>query len=185
MLVAVNPIDENYNKYSEFPNLSYNCITYLLDNNEMIWKLLKYNDSNAWQKENLSLSEKRALIYSGQLDETNYRVFMDLGNDNSWNEQTTILRIAPIEISPSNYVLGEIAMGFEVYVHYKCNALSNYQVRTYLMAQQIIETFNGKEIGGLGRLYFDAGASKKCSASIMGQIPYKGIGIVMCNYLVG
>ena len=185
MAITTDPTSENYNKFTEFPNLSYNCITYLMDNNELIWKLLKYNDSNAWSKTNLTKSEKQALIYSGQPDETNYRVFLDIGQDNSWNEQTSILRISPITLIPSNHIVGEVYMGFEIYVHYKCNHLSNYQIRTDLIAQQIIEVFNGAEIGGLGRLYFDARASRSCKASIMGQIPYKGMNVIMCNHLVG
>jgi len=185
MTIVTNSAGLEYNKYTEFPNLSYNCITYMIDNNELIWKLLKYNNANAWQEDDLSIAEKRALIYSGQPDQTDYRVFMDLGNDDSWNEQTTILRIAPIELNPMNYVVGTLYMGFEIYVHYVCNTLSNYKARTYLMAQQIIETFNGAEIGGLGRLYFDANYSSRCTARITGQIPYKGMGVVMCNYLAG
>jgi hypothetical protein len=174
-----------YNKFTEFPNLSYNCITYLLDNNELIWKLLKYNDSNAWSKDDLTAEEKRLLIYSGQPDQTNYRVFMDLGNDDSWNEQTSILRISPIELNPVNYIVGSIYMGFEIYVHYSCNHLSNYKARTNVIAQQMIETFNGVEIGGLGRLYFDSNYSSRCTARMIGQIPYKGMAVVMCNYLAG
>jgi len=37
---------ESYNTYSSIPLISYNIISYLIENNEAIFKLLYYNDSN-------------------------------------------------------------------------------------------------------------------------------------------
>lgn len=178
---------EEYNKYEDFPMLAYNCVSYMMDNNELIWKLLKYADKDAWKSDashpNLTKAEKGALIYDGSADETNYRIFFDVGQDNAWTNQACVLRITPIELNPKNYIYGNVSMGFEVYSHYKINHLSKYTTRLNLMVQQIIELFNGSEIGGLGRLYFDARATSRCRMSIAGQIPFKGNAVVMCNWV--
>jgi hypothetical protein len=148
----------------------------------MIWKLLYYNNADAWNEANLTQSQKAGLIYGGQPNMTDYRVFMDVGADNSWTEECALLRITPIELVPSNYVIGNVTMAFEVFSHYKTNHLSNYQTRLNMISQQILEVFNGAEISGVGRLYFDASASARCKMKVIGEIPYKGNGIIMCNW---
>jgi hypothetical protein len=76
-------------------------------------------------------------------------------------------------------------MGFEIFTHFSISALSNYQSRLQVLSQQIIEVFNGSEIGYLGRLHFDAKASARCKmvTSMGGNIPYRGNMIVMSNWI--
>jgi hypothetical protein len=178
---------EVYNKYTELPNLSYNCIKYLMDNNDTVWKLLKYNDNNAWKNDsdhpNLTKAEKGALIYDGSPAETDFRVFSDVGSDEPWTIQACILRITPIELVPTNYIYGQVSMLFECYVNYKINALSNYSTRLNMVTQQLLEVFNGQEIGGLGRLFFDSRASSRCRMTIGGKIPFKGNALILTNWM--
>lgn len=185
--MTTDTIKEMYNKFEEFPDISYNCIEYMMNNNELIWKLLKYNDKDAWKSDskhpNLTKAQKGALIYDGSPDDTSFRIFFDIGQDNSWTEQACILRITPIEIVPKNHVYGNVSVGFQVYSHYKINQLSNYKTRLNIVTQQLISVFNGQEVGGLGRLYFDARANSACRMTIGGQIPYKANNITMCNWV--
>lgn len=174
-----------YNTYDEYPNLAYNTITYLMNNNELIWKLLYYNDSDAWNQPNLTHSQKASLIYDGSPDETKFNVFMDPGQDYAWTRETTVLRVYPADLYPTNYIYGEVLMAFETYSYYKVNHMSNYQVRTDVIIQQLLATLNGGEIGGLGRLYFDMSASPKHRVTPIGQLPWKGKGLVMSNYITG
>jgi len=162
--------------------LSYNCISYMLDNNEMIWKLLKYNTSDAWSQSDLTRTEKSALIYAGQANQTDFRVFMDVGADTALTEEMCILRITPAELHPTNHVIGNVVMLFECYCHYKINHMDNYTTRLNTITQQIIEVFNGQEIGGIGRLYFNAKSSSKCKMRVIGGIPWKGNAITFCNW---
>jgi len=175
-----------YNKFDGLQSVSYNCIKYLINdtNSELIWRLLKYNDQDAWKLDtehpDLSKTEKGALIYKGQTNQTDFRVFMDTGAELPWTHQATILRIYPLEVNPSNYIVGNVRIGFEVYSHYEINHLSNYQTRVDTITQLLLSALNGSEIGLLGRLYFDGTRSK---VSSIGQIPYRGKGIVMCNWI--
>ena len=70
---------ESYNTYSSIPLISYNIISYLIDNNETIFKLLYYNDSNAWRSDsnhpNLTKVQKGSLIFDGIKPQTDSRIF--------------------------------------------------------------------------------------------------------------
>ena len=74
-----------YNKFELFPTLSYNCISYLIEHNDLIWKLLSYTDANAYKDDSdhptLTKQQKGLLVYDGIKVETDCRVFMDSGQD--------------------------------------------------------------------------------------------------------
>lgn len=176
---------EQYNSFENLPEVSYNIIKYLIDNEDEMWKMLKYNSPDAWDKPNLTKAEKGALVYAGQENETDYRVFMDVGNDNSWTIEACFVRISPATLLPANYVNGAMSIALEVYSHYKINTMSNYKTRIETVTRRLLKTLNGADIDSVGRLYFDLKASPSCKSVIIGSIPYKGRGIVMCNHMLG
>ena len=55
-----------YAKFEHLPQYQNNIITYLIKNNENIWKLLYYNTPDCLQQNNLTIDQKSALIYTGQ-----------------------------------------------------------------------------------------------------------------------
>lgn len=179
---------ESYNEFLALPDLSYNAAAYLIEHDEISWRLLKYTDPDcldANKHPDLTLQEKADLIYTGRDNITDCRVFLDVGMDDAWTQETSILRVSPIIATPDTYVYGRVAMAFEVYTHYKVNHLSNYTTRTVSLVQRLISVFNGAEITGLGRLFFDKRSSALCRVASIGRIPYKGMGLVMCNFLLG
>lgn len=176
---------DTYNKYQQYPLTGYNIAKYLIENEEQLWKILKYSDSDAWKKDDLSHSDKADLIYAGQPNETFYRLFFDSGQDNAWTEEACFLRIATLVLTPSNYVYGYMSISFELYTHYKIATLSNYTTRLDYGTQRIIECLNGADIPDVGRLYFDSRASSQTRSILMGAIPYKGRATIMCNHILG
>jgi hypothetical protein len=183
----LDSIQQAYNKYTLLPNIPYNIATYLMDSAdaELIWKLLKYDTNDAWNKTNLAKSEKGALIYKGVGAPANsaFRVFFDAGMDGAWEIQATILRISPVAIIPKTYVTGVQSIRFEVYTHSEINMLSNYNPRSLSIIQKLIETLNGADIEGIGRLFFDYKASQYCRLTgvNVGNATYKGYELIMCN----
>jgi len=180
-------VQDVYNKFPFLPQVPYFLIDYLLNNEEILWRLLKYNDADAWRLDsthpNLSKLEKGALIYDGLKEQNSCRVFLDYGQDESMQEQICLLRISILETVPTNYIWGHLVMGWECYSHFKINTLSNYQTRTHMIAQRLIEVFNGKDMGdGIGRVYFDASRNPRSKMTILGNAPFKGVGLLMCNY---
>jgi hypothetical protein len=168
-----------YNKFTDYPLLSYNITSYLMDNNELIWKLLYYDTPDAWDKGNLTSAQKAALIYKGEEDGTPFKVFFDPGNPDVETKQTSVLKISPIGAVAKNRTVGIITMCMEVYVHYKINTLSNYTTRMDTIIQQIVETLNGVDVGGVGKLFFDGLRDQTDRIYDSGKTPFKGKKVYM------
>jgi hypothetical protein len=181
MANAPDTFKEGYATFSDFSDYSYKLITYLMDNNESIWKLLKFNESNAWEKSNLTQKEKAALIYNSQPDTTNFRVFMDSGNPDVWKQEICQLRIYPFKIFADTRTYGTVLIAFEFFCHYKINQLSNYKTRVDYGIQELISVFNGINISGIGRLYFNGSETTEDKVISAGQLPFKGKCIYMSN----
>lgn len=165
---------EAYNDFSLFAKLSYNCIKYMMDNNELIWKLLKYTEPDAWDKPDLTQEEKAGLIYAGQQDSSQYRVFMDGKQPDVLMGEIALVRIMPRFAVGFNRTVGLIEVGMEVFAHYKVNHMSNYQTRIDTITGELLSTFNGADIGGVGLLNFDKSTDESARLFEAGQIPFGG-----------
>jgi hypothetical protein len=176
-----NISDGSYAQYEWFDDVAYNCYDYLMKNNEMIWKLLYYDTPDAWNRNDLTTAEKASLIYNGQDDLTVARAFMDTGQPDVWTKEICIIRISPHSVFPDNRVVGTLSVIFEVFCHYKTNHLSNYKTRIDMVTQNFIKTFNGVNLGGVGRLFFDRLASYDNRMETGGQLPFKGRWMIMSN----
>ncbi len=165
-----------YNKYESLPNFSYKIIEHLIKKTEaeILWKLLYYNDVDAYKKENLTKEQKAALIYKGTGQESDFSVFLDFTMDDAITDQKSFLRIYPASIYPVTRTTGICGINFEVLVHGKINHLSNYTTRIDTIIQTLIEVLNGVDIGGLGVLFFDGSTSSFDKVQLLGQKPYKG-----------
>ena len=166
----------SYATYDNLINISYRIVEILMTSPdaEIIWKLLKYNDADAYTRPNLTQKEKAALIYKGEAIQADYRVFFDFMMDDAETEMNTILRIYPAEVYPINRVTGLCTINFEVFTHSKINHLSNYTTRVDVIIQTLIDILNGADIGGIGVLFFDNQASRYDKIQTIGQKPYKG-----------
>lgn len=172
----------SYAQYEDWDVFSLKCIEYLMDNDELIWKLLKYNTPDAWNKADLTMAEKRALIYDGVSDDTSkYHVFMDMGQPDVITAEICQIRIHPYSLNAPNRVVGTIMMMFEVYSNYKINHLTNLRTRNDMIMKRFLQVFNGAIIGGIGRLNLDNLGSYGSRLETGGQLPFKGKWLLMGN----
>jgi hypothetical protein len=179
-------VEHDYNQFTGISNLPYNIIGKVLTTNENIWKLLKYPGNDALSKTNLTLAEKRVMMYKGEEITTTspYRVFTVRFVDDAFELEQTQLRVYIGRISPSNSVRGKVDFGIDVMCHNKIAILNTYQNRCDVLFEEIMKTLNGKEIGGLGNLYFnvDASSTNVANLSYFNEW-YQGYRIVMStNY---
>lgn len=172
---------EAYNTYAQVPNFSYRIIEHLMTSEkaDTLWKLLKYNDADAYAKPNLTIEEKAALIYKGIGTEDNYSVFLDYMSSDAVATVKTFLRIYPGEAFPQTRTTGIQGINLEVFVEHTINHLADYTTRVERITQILLEVLNGADIGGVGVLFFDAKASRFCRISTAGVSPFKGKLIVM------
>ena len=188
-MTQVDVVQEQYDKFTQYPTIPYNIIKYLISNDNLIWKLLNYNDPLAWNSDSthpdLTSTEKANLVYNGLRDINHSRVFLNLGLDDSILFESSILRIGMPDLIPTNTYRGNLTIGFEVLCHYKVSTLSNYVSRDDMILQRLIEVLNGADIPNVGRIFFDAKISSKCRAYMISQIPYRGKALVMCGNVLG
>lgn len=172
---------QTYNKFENSTDFGYKIIENLMLNNEIIWKLLKHIDADALAKDDLTLQEKAELIYDGQNPQENFRVFRQIFTEDASTEVMSQLRVQIQSMYPNNKTWGTITFIIQVVSHNKILTLSNYQNRLEVLQQQIIETLNGADISGLGRLYFNADETRDNNSrlNLFNNRNYLGYSIVM------
>lgn len=175
-MIDMKAVKNAYSNYTGMEKLSYRILEHLMSNPEaeIIWKLLKYNDADAWKKPNLTKKEKSALIYNGMSSQDNFNVFFDSFMDEATNKEKSFLRIYPSSILPIKRTYGVCCINLEVFVHSQINHLSNYTTRLDTIIQKLIEVLNGVDVEGVGVLYFDASITTYCRLLTTGEKPYKG-----------
>jgi hypothetical protein len=154
-------------------------VKYLIDNNEDMWKILKYNDSDCLNKSNLTHNEKTSLIYKGEPDESLFKVFFDEGQVNAFIDEASILRIFLYSIFPENRTVNTVTIAFDLFAHYRINHLNDYSTRTERMSQIILQVFNGEQIPEVGQMFFDIMGNKEIRDYGQGQLPFRGKRILM------
>jgi hypothetical protein len=171
-----------YNDFSQFSKLSYNCIKLMMDENESIWKLLKYTSPDAWSKPNLTQEEKAALIYAGQQDSSKFNVFMDGKQPDVLVNEVTLIRIMPYYAIGMNRTIGVIEVSMEIFSHYKINHLSNYTTRIDAITGDLLALFNGVDVGALGLMALDRMIDQSSRLFQVGQIPFGGKQLIFSTY---
>jgi hypothetical protein len=182
--MAVGKID-SYNKYKTTKRMGYNIISFLISNNEDMWKLLKYNKPNALSQPNLTQSEKLALIYRGEEQVRPFRVFRQWQLDDAFSEECTILKVYLSEIDPVDKFDGIASFCIDILTHSKVQTLDTGDNRIEVIFQQIIETLNGVNVGGIGQLFFDKKGSRnnRASLSLSNNRNYSGMNITMSTWV--
>lgn len=144
-----------YNSLSALPNAPYNILTYLAQNNENIWKMLKYNSYDALSQSELSMSEKLDLVWKNGPQE-DYSVFFTNLIEDEICESKCILKIYQyyIHANPSIYVSTPV-FAFDFLFGGKMSLIDRDGIpvnRGDLFVHEILKTLNGVYIGGVGQL---------------------------------
>lgn len=165
-----------YNSYKEMPQLPYKVIAALLTEEsqtaEDFWKLLKYTDVEALDKDNLTYDEKVALIWTGDSIEQKYNVFLKplIGSSMDDAEAQTQLRVFRFTTVPTNR--------FEAIITIEADFITNEKTalvyqdgllceRTDLMESMFLDIMNGRDIDiGSGMVTFDRELSRSCNSQL-------------------
>lgn len=165
-----------FNDFAEMPQIPYKIVTTLLTETskeaENFWKLLKYTEQDALEKDDLTYEEKFALIWRGDSIEQNYNVFLKplVGSSLDTAEAQTQLRVFRYTTMPTNQY--EAIICFEVnFITHEKTALV-YQdgllcERTDLMESLFLNIMNGRDIEiGSGIITFNREFSRSCNSQL-------------------
>lgn len=137
-----------------------NQIALKLFENDNLFKLLKYDSPDALNRP-ITIEDKILLMnQDGSFEDIkeNTRIWYDPFpiNDQTIEDQRTELRIYEQEFIPDNNVLTKAIISFEIIVSNKLSRLDDGARRRNRVLQEIIQTLNGKQVGGIGLLFFDS-----------------------------
>lgn len=146
-----------YNSLSNLPFIPYRIIEHLALKDEVIWKLLKYNDYNALKNPELSFKEKMNLIWkSGDLQEP-YNVFLTNLVEDAIPVSKTILKIYQYYIQPKDLYLSSVVYAFDILFGGKMS-LVEYEgvpvLRSDLIIHRLLTILNGSNVNGVGKMTF-------------------------------
>ena len=83
-------VDSAFNRYVNLDNIEWHIVDYLIKSNskyaDYLWKILKYDTPDCLSKPTLLPEERAKLVYVGNGESTNSRVFMSPYLDDSWEE---------------------------------------------------------------------------------------------------
>lgn len=174
----------SYNNYKFMPYIPYKIIEYLAENNENLWKILKYNTYDCLSEDDLTFDEKMKLIWKNQDKQENYHVFFTDLIENSIPSEGTILKIYKYFTIPQNNINADGLYEFDIlyggkislidYNGYPCN-------RGDVCEAEILSTLNGVNVGGVGNLEFNRQKSSmsKSGLNIGDNKSYTGTSLIM------
>lgn len=174
-----------FNNFANLPYVPYKIIMTLAQNNENIFKLLKYGTYDCLSKPNLTFEEKMEMIYKNQDQQQNYRIFLNPLIENMQYDATTILKCFKYDSYPINPYLCTVVYEFDVLFGDKI-AIVDYNGipcnRADVMEAEIMKTLNGSyAMDGVGKFQFNAELSQYCRsrAALNNTRNYNGSSIFM------
>jgi len=148
-----------YNKFEAIRSAPYNILTYLMQNNEDLFKLLKYiaPDVNPYTQPNLTFSEKVAMIAKNSYD-TNESVGKNILFITELREGFSVtiaqLRVEVDAIKGINSYQGYTNIWFQIIVPIVADVMGNTNVtgerRTDAIFLELVKSLNGVEITNSG-----------------------------------
>lgn len=175
--------DVAFNRFVNLDSIEDRIINFLINsttkNAERIWKLLKYETLDALTRDNLTKKEKIELIYRGEKNQTDKRIFMQSYLDDAFVTQCSLLKIYVDSVVPMNHLMSIVNIGIDIMSHSKIQVVYNdsiddienpdlyreiestivYKNRNTVLLKCILAELNGANIEGVGQLQFNQKAS--------------------------
>lgn len=174
--------DIAFNNFDEMPYLPYRILEVLMTDEsqeaENLWKCLKYVDVDCLDKPNLTLKEKRDMIWSGDWKgsndslEQNFSVFLKpyIGSAMEDAISQTQLRLFRYITLPTTQYESVICFETDFITNEKTSMIRNNGMlceKTDYMESLYLNIFNGRDIKvGSGYLTFDKEFTRSCSSQL-------------------
>lgn len=165
-----------FNDFAELPQIPYRIVeSLLIDESQTandFWKLLKYVDVDAFDKDNLTYEEKLAMIWRGESIEQNYSVFFKplVGSSLDNAEAQTQLRLFRYNTQPIEQFEAIICFEAEFITNEKTALVYKDGIlceRTDLLESLYLSLMNGRDIKvGSGIFTFNRKFSRSCNSQL-------------------
>ena len=166
----------SFNNFSVMPVFPYKIIEVLLTDTsqdaEDFWKLLKYTEVNALKQKNLTLKEKKAMIWQGESIEQNFNVFLKplIGSAMDSAEAQTQLRLYRYNTVPTTQFEAIVCFEADFVTNEKTSLVRRNKIlceRTDVMEALFLSVMNGRDIEiGSGVFQFNRELSRSCNSQL-------------------
>jgi hypothetical protein len=154
------------NMFTEMPQIPYKILVYLIEHNENLFKLLKYNTQNPFDEPNLTKDEKIAMLYTEKGREIDYNIFFKPLIGEEMVDSVTQLRFYKARILPSTKLKAVLNYEFDIVVGSKTNLVYDENgipcSRLDLIEHEILDTLCGINEFGAGGFQFSRELSNLC-----------------------
>lgn len=165
-MIANNNSEYSFNDFSEVPYIPYRIIEALITSSSIeaknFFKCLKYSESDCLDMPDVTLTEKRKMIWSPDKKDTTQEQFFNIflkpliGNSLDTAEQQTQIRIYEHNILPVDKFKSILSYAFDFITEEKTSLIYSDGIlveRTSFMQSCILSIMNGRDIG-IGQNYF-------------------------------
>lgn len=175
-------LNNAFNRFVNLDNIEWNIVNHLLHSEskyaEYLWKILKYDTEDCLSKPNLTIDQKKDLIYTNNGDASIKRVFLSPYIDDAWVVQSSHLHIYVGPIIPKNHITSTVNIMVETITH---NKISNI----YGDADFANLDTNPSEIDSNGEptvpLKSRASVMLKCMLAELNGLFVNGVGVLQVN----
>ena len=162
-----------FNSMSRLPNIPYNILTYLAQEEQILWKLLAYNGYDALSQPDLTPSQKLDLLWKNGDPQEPYNVFFTNLVEDAIPESKCILKIYNYYIHANQLYTGTVVYAFDFLFGGKMSLVDYNGVpvsRADLFVNRILTLLNGVYVGGVGKLtFFDDMSRYDLGRSVIGN----------------
>ena len=146
-----------YNSMSRLPQIPYNILTYLAQEEQILWKLLAYNGYDALSQPDLTPSQKLDLLWKNGDPQEPYSVFFTNLVEDTIPESKCILKIYNYYIHANQLYTGTVVYAFDFLFGGKMSLVDYNGVpisRADLFVNRILTLLNGVQVSGVGKMAF-------------------------------
>ena len=174
-----------FNQFDRLPYIPYRIIEYMANNNENIWKIMKYRTYDCISQPNLSLSDKLALVWRGDSDQNKYNVFLNRVVEDAEPDATSIFKIYRLDSKPINHLLSTVSYEFDFIYGNKISLIDYNGIPCNIgdvFETELMQTLNGKDVGGVGLIQFNHELSTLSRSGVTSgnNKTYSGYSAIMC-----
>ena len=142
---------------SRLPFIPYNILTYLAQDEQILWKLLAYNGYDALSQPDLTYSQKMDLLWKNGDPQEPYNIFFTNLVEDAIAESKCILKIYNYYIHANQLYTGTTVYAFDFLYGGKMSLVDYNGVpvsRADLFVNRILTLLNGVHVDGVGKLTF-------------------------------
>ena len=178
-----------YNKFLSLPFIPFKIVMALLENDNFC-KLIYYNTVDALDKPNLTMEQKRSLVWDGSDDRMDkYNIFLTNVQPNEEVDNRTIMKVYRYTNDPVSHVRAVVTYAFDILFGSKIPLVKYNGItcnRGDVIEMEIMRTLNGEDVAGVGFMQFNDDLTALCRSAvgIGNNSTFTGLTIIMATQIM-